>query len=177
MSKSNGAQVVQVPNLLAAKAKQLGGLSTEAMMRLADAAVFDLRDRYVAARAADLARLEALCSELLSTPTAFAKTLQQIFDLAHDIKGQGGTFGYPLITDIGDELCRLIKAIPAAHHPRPSWLSAVATHVRALRLVADKDIRGDGDAIGAELLDGLRAAAARVKQEAVASAAPAPARS
>ena len=33
---------------------------------------------------------------------------EQVFQIAHDIKGQGGSFGYDLMTLIANELCRLI---------------------------------------------------------------------
>ena len=65
--------------------------------------------------------------------------------IAHDIKGQGGSFGYPLVTYIGDSLSTLLK------HERllsDTGLKLLAEHVSALRTILDKAIEGDGGDLG-----------------------------
>ncbi|MEQ8166501.1 MAG: hypothetical protein RIC93_10545, partial [Alphaproteobacteria bacterium] len=34
----------------------------------------------------------------------------RLFGVVHDIKGQGGSFGYPLISEIAGMLCELLRA-------------------------------------------------------------------
>ena len=50
-------------------------------------------------RARQLLRVQGLTDE----------TRQILFRAAHDIKGHGATFGYPLAADVADSLCRLIE--------------------------------------------------------------------
>ncbi len=40
----------------------------------------------------------------IDTPEIRHEKVAIIHDIAHDLKGQGGTFGYPLITNFGDSL-------------------------------------------------------------------------
>lgn len=75
----------------------------------------------------------------------------QVYRTAHEIKGQGSTFGYNLISAIGASLCRLIRQrekLPAVEFDRRAL-----AHCTAIGAVLDKDIRGDGGRDGAALLD------------------------
>ena len=40
----------------------------------------------------------------IDTPEIRYEKVAAIYEIAHDRKGQGGTFGYPLITNFGDPL-------------------------------------------------------------------------
>ncbi|HWN53410.1 MAG TPA: Hpt domain-containing protein [Xanthobacteraceae bacterium] len=45
-------------------------------------------------------------------------TRQVLFRAAHDIKGHGTTFGYPMAADVADSLCRVIEhTVDAARIP------------------------------------------------------------
>jgi HPt (histidine-containing phosphotransfer) domain-containing protein len=75
----------------------------------------------------------------------------QVYRTAHEIKGQGSTFGYKLISEIGASLCRLIRQrekLPAAEFDQRAL-----AHCAAVRSVLEKNLRGDGGADGAALLD------------------------
>lgn len=75
----------------------------------------------------------------------------QVYRTAHEIKGQGSTFGYNLISAIGASLCRLIRQrekLQAAEFDRRAL-----AHCTAIGAVLDKDIKGDGGRDGAALLD------------------------
>jgi hypothetical protein len=75
----------------------------------------------------------------------------------HNIKGQGASFGYPLVTRIGQSLCRLI-APPRALDD--AALKIAQAHLDALKLVLEKKIAGKGGEVGDKLaarLEGLTA--------------------
>lgn len=76
----------------------------------------------------------------------------RLFGVVHDIKGQGGSFGYPLISEIAGMLCGLLRADPVAEPRRDVCLA----HLEALSLVAEHRIAGTGGAAGQALVTRLR---------------------
>jgi hypothetical protein len=75
---------------------------------------------------------------------------RQLYRLSHDLKGLGGTFGYQLITTIGDSLCALVADQDL---PNDRFLQRyVAAHVAALQAVLRFDMSGDGGNQGERLL-------------------------
>jgi hypothetical protein len=104
--------------------------------------------------------LEAIARmhEVLATARASADdrgpALRQLFEAAHDIKGQGTSFGYPLLSRIGQSLCRVGHSGPHEGFS-PEALKVVAAHVDAMKIILEKRIRGDGGALGARLAEKL----------------------
>ena len=100
----------------------------------------------------DLANIEAFYKELRSSDNKSKETLNHIFLVAHDMKGQGGTFGFDLITTIGDQLCRIIDKIELI---RDEELETIEVHIDAMKLVIKDKMVGDGGTDGAKMLKGL----------------------
>lgn len=120
----------------------------------AQAAVADLADQYIGWVNEDLARLETAAAAAAGS-TAPDK-LAAVYDVAHDIKGQGSTFGYQLVTEIGALLCRYIQdCIKKARCDA----GVIAAHIEALHTVVDNRVQGDAGEIGREILEALRGAA------------------
>ena len=91
-----------------------------------------------------------------------AEATDLIFRVAHDLKGQGTTFGYPLATEIAGLLCDFIRS--AASCSSADLVSVIRAHLAALNLVLKQNIKGDGDAAAKQLVGKLAQAAERVKQ-------------
>jgi hypothetical protein len=85
-----------------------------------------------------------------------AVALRQIFEGAHDIKGQGASFGYPLLSRIGQSLCRVGHGASYESFSADA-LKVVGAHLEAMKIILEKEIRGDGGALGARLADKLEA--------------------
>ncbi len=85
--------------------------------------------------------------------------LKEIFQIVHDIKGQGGSFGYQMMTEIGTHLCRFVESLESAN---PEEIGVVELHVDALRLVIADNMKGDGGAAGVSLFKGLEMVVAKV---------------
>lgn len=92
-----------------------------------------------------------------SHPSEARACCERIFQLAHNLKGQGSTFGYPLVTEIADELCRFLRARTA---PSERDLALVAGYASALDTVSRNRVTGDGGQIGQRIIDRLRGFAA-----------------
>lgn len=67
-----------------------------------------------------------------SVPSSAPEHLEAAFRLAHDMKGQGATFGYSLISDIGGSLCAMTHERVEATN---GDFCAMLAHVEAARAV------------------------------------------
>jgi hypothetical protein len=125
-----------------------GDRKMEAVLARAQAAVADLAKSYVPNTIADLDRCAALLKSAREAAGARAASVKDIYNIAHNIKGQGSSFGYPLVTRIGHSLCTLVR------QERPfsdADLGVVQAHLDAIRLILAKDIKGEGGEVGAKL--------------------------
>lgn len=79
----------------------------------------------------------------------------RINKIAHDLRGQGSTFGYPLITSFAKSLyeCTLD---PGDVEER--LLDLVGAHIDGISAVIREKIKGDGGALGRELINSLDSA-------------------
>ncbi len=120
----------------------------EAVLARAQAAVADLAKSYAPNTIADLDRCAALLKTAREDKGARAGAIKDLYGMAHNIKGQGSSFGYPLVTRIGDSLCRLVRQ---ERDFSDADLNVVQAHLDALRLILAKDIKGEGGEVGAKL--------------------------
>ncbi len=75
--------------------------------------------------------------------------------IAHDMKGQGGTFGYPLVSLFG---CGLHDITKEQDEIKDAHVQIARAHVDAMRAVVNGRVAGDGGEIGRELMSSLEAA-------------------
>ena len=71
----------------------------------------------------------------------------------HNIKGQGSSFGYQLMTNIGGSLCDYIRDCEPTSE---AGLKVIEAHLAALEFVIDREIKGDGGDAGQGLIDKLK---------------------
>jgi len=77
---------------------------------------------------------------------------ERINSIAHDMKGQGGTFGYQLMTDFVKGLYTFTAKGAGLSD---SHVKIIKVHIDAMRVVIRERIDGDGGDIGAELKKSL----------------------
>jgi HPt (histidine-containing phosphotransfer) domain-containing protein len=87
----------------------------------------------------------------------------RINQLAHELKGQGGTFGYPLISIFGKSLFELTAGRDGSISDE--HLDLAKAHMDAMQAVIKGRVAGDGGAIGAELVKSLNAAIAKYQDK------------
>lgn len=123
-------------------------------MRQAEQVVERLTGDYLARAAADLDRLELALRDMeRREPVAVAMALS----ILHDIKGQGTTFGFPLVTAIAELMFDYLKSRPSAEACDGA---VTAAHLKALRTIVQNQIAGDGGTLGAAVLKELATRAA-----------------
>lgn len=160
MSEEQQVRVISPPNTLRAKVVEGGpGAVSQEVLARAEKVMADMADSYVDWAAADLENLGEVVATLKVSDTADQKDhLKRIFAIAHDMKGQGGSFGFVLITTFGDMLCKYVDKLESA---TPAQIEVIALHLHAMQVVVSKSMKGDGGPAGAELLKGLDLVAAK----------------
>ena len=99
-----------------------------------------------------------------AAPGENAHEIRRLFTLAHDMKGQGGAFGYDLVTALGALLCDFIRE--SSQGANSDQIQVVEAHVQAITFVVSRAVTGDGGPLGAQLLEKLQEVAARVQKPA-----------
>lgn len=88
----------------------------------------------------------------LAEPKIRHESFDKISHIAHDLKGQGGTFGYPLITSFATSLYRFSSL---KNDVDEDHVEIIKSHIDAMRAVIRDRVSGDGGKIGVELARGL----------------------
>jgi DNA-binding response OmpR family regulator len=99
-----------------------------------------------------LAKLADLCTEALMEPGRRSRHFGEIHTLALELRGQGGTFGYPLVSQIGKMLFDL--TIEGCRED-DNAVEIVKCHVDAMRAVLREKVAGDGGQVGQAVIRGL----------------------
>ena len=104
-----------------------------------------------------LKKLSDLCTEALAADTEGGRVnfFQEINLLALELRGQGGTFGYPLISTFGK---MLYDSTLEGCREDDNAVKIVQAHVDSMRAILREKIAGDGGKIGRELLASLKQA-------------------
>ncbi len=100
-----------------------------------------------------LSKLSNLCTEALLEPGRRSRHFGEIHDLALELRGQGGTFGYPLISTFGK---MLYDVTMEGCREDDKAVEIVKCHIDSMRAVIREKISGDGGQTGRQLLKGLQ---------------------
>ncbi len=147
-------EVINPPNVLKKKVGTdgMGAIDLEAIEK-AEEAIASMADSYLDSVADDLRNIDEAFEKLEAATGDRKEELMGVFQTALILKGQGGSFGYDLMTTIGNELCRLIEKLDKAG---PKEVEAIKLHIESMKLVIGNDIKGDGGDTGKEMLAGLQ---------------------
>jgi len=156
-------QVIPPSNLLGAKLGVTGTTGAEMDMdalRRAEEAVAQLQESYPEWVGPDLDRMENLLKEVGSlSGEAQANHLREIFDIAHNIKGQGVSFSYPLMTRIGESLCDFLRT---KKKPDAAALRLMEAHAQAMQAIIRDRLQDEKDPLAKKVVAELRAIGARI---------------
>ena len=100
-----------------------------------------------------LGRLSDLCTQALLEPGRRTQQFVEINQVALELRGQGGTFGYPLISTFGK---MLFDSSREGCCEDDAQVEIVKAHVDAMRAVLREKISGDGGEVGKALIAALR---------------------
>jgi hypothetical protein len=152
VTDKSAAEVIQVPNMLKLKVGGRGGIDMTAIAK-AEAALKSLSGNFAQWLDDEIVKLEAARQEVRAQGLT-AQTVETLYLRAHDLKGLGATYEFPLITRLAASLCKLIDD-PATRLSAPLFL--VDAHIDAIKACVRDDIRVDthpiGKVLAAELED------------------------
>jgi chemotaxis protein histidine kinase CheA len=158
-------RVFNLPNKLKQKASKPGGKSFDDLVAGGDKIVQRVSMNYKHVVEGDVQQLVSMMHRMRTKPAEIDPQFKGIFRVAHDIKGQAGTFGYPLITRVAGSLTSFVDKFEKLGMPLADNLDSVIAlfevHVNTLQLMVAQDSKGAGGPFEAKLLDGLQGASER----------------
>jgi two-component system chemotaxis response regulator CheY len=143
----------------------------EPAIAAADRGIADLGDLYDATLTADCGYLGMCLDDLLARDWNRPETWRLLRKKAHDVKGQAGSFGYRLATDVAQSLVASVTPVledfERRHDRKLALQTLLSAHIDALKIIARQRIKGDGGHEGSELLCELEAQRMRFSNGAV----------
>lgn len=101
---------------------------------------------------ASLDKLHQLMLDFLANPLANGETGHKIYELCHDLKGEGASFGYPAVSRVADLICRVMDC-KAQRSQR--FLEIVKIEVDSIRAMVRFDVKGNPRGLAMEIIDAL----------------------
>jgi hypothetical protein len=152
--------MIQVPNKLGAKvggSGRLGAIDPAAIAK-AEAALKSLSGNFAQWLQDEITKLET-ARQAIRTDGMTPATVESLYLRAHDLKGLGTTYGFPLITRIAASLCALTDD---AEKRTRAPMALVDAHIDAIRAAVRDDIKTDEHPVGRVLADELEARVAEI---------------
>ena len=159
---SQKATVIPVPNNLKAKMGGLAALDAAAIAK-AEAAMQALSANFGQWLNDEVAKLEGARANIKANGLT-KETAEALYFRAHDLKGLGTTYEFPLVTKLAASLCKLIDD-PAARHTAPVML--IDAHIDAIKAMVRDGIRDPEHPVGRVLAAELES---KVRQHLAAAA-------
>jgi hypothetical protein len=139
---------MQAPNPLRPRlGGRLGGLDPAAIAK-AEAALKSLSGNFSEWLQDEVAKLDAARARV-RTEGLTPETGENLYLRAHDLKGLGATYEYPIVTRIAGSLCKLIDD-PSKRTHAP--LVLIDAHIDAIKAAIRGQIQTDDHPVGASLL-------------------------
>ena len=150
---SNPVQVIRPPNMLRMKVGGgFGGIDANAIAK-AEAALEAMSAQFGQWLQDEIVKLDA-AQAAIRTEGYTPATAETLYFRAHDLKGLGATYQYPLVTRLAGSLCKLLDD-PARRMDAPTVL--VDAHVDAIKAVVRDEIKTDEHPTGRTLAEALEA--------------------
>lgn len=151
LSNSNPGQVIQVPNTLRMKVGgRMGGIDPAAIAK-AEAALKSLSGNFAQWMNDELAKLEVARGQVRAEGLT-TETCETLYLRAHDLKGLGTTYEFPLVSRMAGSLCRLIDD-PATRCSAPLFL--IDAHIDAIKAAVNAGIKTDDHPTGKAMAEEL----------------------
>jgi len=149
---SNPPQVIRPPNPLRAKVGGFGGIDANAIAK-AEAALKAMSDQFGQWLQDEIVKLDQAQADIRAKGYT-SETAEALYFRAHDLKGLGATYQFPLVTRIAGSLCRMMDDVDKRMQAPVAVLDA---HVDGIRAVVRDGIQTDEHPVGRELAETLEA--------------------
>jgi chemotaxis protein histidine kinase CheA len=156
---NKSAQVIQPPNTLRQKVGGgFGGIDAGAIAK-AEEALAAMADQFGAWLQDEIDKMDAAWAAI-QTDGYTTATAEGLYFRAHDLKGLGGTYQYPLVTRLAGSMCRLLDN---ADQRMAAPLPLLEAHIQAIKAVVRDEIQTDDHPVGKALAEELEGQVAAIK--------------
>ncbi|MBK1968832.1 Hpt domain-containing protein [Brevundimonas sp. 3P9-tot-E] len=150
---SNSSNVFRPPNALRAKVGGgFGGIDANAIAK-AEEALKAMSAQFGQWLQDEVAKLDQTQADI-RTKGYTTETAEALYFRAHDLKGLGTTYQYPLVTRIAGSLCRMLDD---ADKRMKAPLPVIDAHIDAIKAVVRDEIQTDEHPVGRDLAEALEA--------------------
>jgi hypothetical protein len=151
MNETPVNDLIQPANTL--RMKVGGGRLDMSAVAKAEAALKSLSGNFAEWLGEEISKLES-ARGLTRTQGMAGEAGESLYICAHDLKGLGGTYEFPLITRLAASLCRLLEETDVRQTASPALIDA---HINSIRAALRDNIRTDDDPTVRALAEGLEA--------------------
>ncbi|MEQ8406355.1 MAG: Hpt domain-containing protein [Oceanicaulis sp.] len=144
-------EIITPPNMLKVKVGGKLPSADQAMIQRAENALNNLKTEFGDWLSEEVLKLEEYLKACKAQGMS-GEMGEMLFTCAHDLRGLGTTYEFPIITRIAASLSKLIET-PEQRDQVP--MALVEAHVGAIRAAVNQNIRDDQDPIGAQLAEEL----------------------
>ncbi len=144
-------EIINPPNMLKVKVGGKLPSADKAMIDRANRAVDNLKCEFADWLGEEVTKLEAYMVEIRKTGLDGAMG-EMLFTTAHDLRGLGTTYEFPIITRMAGSLSKLIDT---EEKRATAPLVLIEAHVGAIRAAIVQNIRSEQDPIGKALAEEL----------------------
>ncbi len=156
---SNPAQIFTPPNTLRMKVGGgFGGIDAGAIAK-AEEALKAMSAQFGQWLQDEIVKLDA-AQAAIRTQGLTQETAEGLYFRAHDLKGLGSTYQYPIVTRMAGSLCKLLDD-PTKRTEAPIVL--LDAHIDAIKAVVRDEIQTDEHPVGRELAETLEARVAELQ--------------
>lgn len=133
-----------------ATAPSLANINADTIRR-AEEAVGRLADQYRGWVRGDIEKLRECLNDASAGGDARAAAYKVIRQIAHDMRGQGTTFGYPLVTRIAQSISQILKNRSADDDDN----AVLDAHIQAVEKIIEENVADPASAPAAEIIASL----------------------
>lgn len=151
MTQQNTGQVIQVPNTLRLKVGGRFGAVDAGAIAKAEAALKSLSGNFAAWLQDEVTKLET-ARQQVKTLGVTPESMETLYLRAHDLKGLGATYEYPLITRMAASLCKLIDD---KHKRMEAPMVLIDAHIDGIKAAVRDSIKTDDHPVGKILVEEL----------------------
>jgi len=160
MSDKPKVEIIQNTKSLAGKVRAIPGRTADDLLKGAGLRIEALTADFTKYLKEEIDKLSKSVAEAEGNAVRRAEIVRDVQTIFNDLRGNGGTYGYPLVTEVGDSACKFIQDMVQWSAPQ---LAVLRAHTDAMRAIMAANITGDGGPIGRQLLAGLKTAVDKVK--------------
>lgn len=159
--KKKKSREVILPNRLREKVGGVPGkigMIDEEIIARAEKKVEEISATYSDQAGEEIAELQDAFAKCMLRDAEQPTYVRKINRLVHDIRGQGSSFGYPLLTEFATFLFDFTDNLQSIS---PQQMEIIKAHIDTMQVVVNQKINGDGGAVGKQLKEMLKIAIAK----------------